>query len=217
MTRTLIVILTWNRYKKTKHTLDTLLKFNNGTVPDILFVDNGSIDGTPDKLEKRGYEVIRNKKNEGIFNASTSTWLRGVQRGYDFILNLQNDFPCIRTITFKLLEDYLDTNKGVGFIRLNKKRDKKYNLVSKQPIRYEKPEKISNFTIEKCNYHFGFNPALIKSSIIDSIVLTALKNKKKRERGIMEGFEELGLKSSKLRPEVFDTLAQGSHKGDWKH
>jgi glycosyltransferase involved in cell wall biosynthesis len=214
--RTLVTILTWNRLKVTKNTIKTLFH-HNGRDIDLLFIDNGSTDGTPDYLESKGYEVLRNVSNQGIFNASTSTWLRGAQRGYDFILNLQNDFPCTSPIRFGLLEKYLDDNHDIGFIRLNKKKDKKQNLVTKEPIKYEKPEKISNFTLEKCNYHFGFNPALIKASIIDSIVSTAIARNKKRERGLMEGFAKLGMKCAKLRPEVFDTLKQDHRIEGWKH
>jgi len=214
MSRTLIVILTWNRFKLTKNTLDTLFRFNNkNDVPDILFIDNGSIDATPDKLEKMGYEVLRNKSNEGIFSASTKAWLEGVKRGYDFILNLQNDFPCISHIPFIEIESYLDTHPDVGFIRLNRKKDKKRTIFKEEKVRYFDLEKIGGFTIEKCNYHCSFNPNLIKSSLIKHL---AVGNPKPRERGIVEEFFKLNLYSSKLSPPVFETLPQGTHEGEWK-
>lgn len=211
--RTLIVVLTWNRIKTTKKTLKSLLEHNDEL--DILFIDNCSIDGTAKYLAKVGYEVIRNHTNEGIFRASTKAWLEGVNMGYDFILNLQNDFPCRRKIPFKILEKYLDDNNDVGFIRLNKKQDKPRNMITGKKIRYGKPEKFGNFSISKCNYHAGFNPALIRASIIKDFVEYHGDNP--RERVLMNNFASMELKCAKLMPEVFKTLPQGSHKGNWRH
>ena len=89
--RTLITVLTWNRRKITRNTIKSLLKYNKDNMRDILFIDNGSTDGTVEYFEKKGYEFIKNKTNEGVFKASTKAWLVGVDRGYDYILNLQND------------------------------------------------------------------------------------------------------------------------------
>lgn len=214
MNRTLIVILTWNRLKVTKNTLKTLFKFN-GKDLDFLFIDNGSTDGTVEYLEGKGFEVIKNKTNEGIFNASAKVWKEGVKRGYDFILNLQNDFPCICKIPFKELEAYMDKNEDVCYIRLNKKKDKKFNLVTKKPIRYGRAEPVANYNIKKCNYHTGFNPALIRSTIINEF--SDYDGDNPRERILMNNFERIGKQCAKLFPDVFDTLKQGSHKGDWKH
>jgi len=211
--RTLIVILTWNRFKLTRKTLKSLFEFNKKEdVPDILFIDNGSTDGTTKKLEKLGYEVIKNKSNEGIFKASTKAWLEGVDRGYDFILNLQNDFPCTGAVPFKAMEDYLDSHDDVGFIRLNKKKDKKRTIFKEEPVRYFDKEKLGEHTIEKCNYHCSFNPNLMKSSLIKYL---SIDNPKPRERGIVEEYFKLNLHASKLGPSVFDTLPQGTHAGDW--
>ncbi|MHA1469623.1 MAG: glycosyltransferase family 2 protein [Candidatus Asgardarchaeia archaeon] len=116
MNRTLIVILTWNRLKKTRHTLNTLYK-HNGKELDFLFVDNGSEDGTVGFLEEHGYRIIKNKTNEGIFRASTKAWMEGMNMGYDFVLNLQNDFPCTKRIPFSALENYMDNNRGVCYIK----------------------------------------------------------------------------------------------------
>ncbi len=211
--RTLITVLTWNRLNLTRDTIKSLYKHNTDDF-DLLFIDNGSTDGTIEYLEKR-YEVIKNKTNEGIFNASVKVWKEGVKRGYDFILNLQNDFPCVRKIPFKELEAYMDKNKNVCYIRLNKKKDKKINLVTKKPIRYGVPELLGNYNIKKCNYHIGFNPALIRSSIIDEF--SNYDGDNPRERILMNNFERIGKQCAKLFPDVFDTLKQGSHKGDWKH
>lgn len=213
--RTLITILTWNRKKLTRNTIKLLWKYNQDNMRDILFIDNGSTDGTIEWIEKNGYEVIKNATNEGIFRASTKAWLAGVERGYDYILNLQNDFPCTRTIPFDILEIYMDNNLDVGFIRLNKKKDKKKNLVTKESIRYEGPQTIDGHSFAKNNYHAGFNPALIRSSIIKDFV--EYDGDKPRERILMNNFNKMGLKCAKLLPEVFDTLKQNHRVEGWKH
>ncbi len=213
--RTLITILTWNRRKITCSTLKSLLHFNGDNMGDILFIDNGSIDGTVKYFEKKGYEVISNKTNEGIFRASTKAWLVGVERGYDYILNLQNDFPCTGAIPFDILEIYMDNNLDVGFIRLNKKKDKKKNLVTKESIRYEGPQIIDGCILAKNNYHAGFNPALIRSTIIKDFV--KYDGDKPRERILMNNFNKMDLKCAKLLPEVFETLKQNHRVEGWKH
>jgi hypothetical protein len=181
-----------------------------------LFIDNGSIDGSPDYFESKGYEVIRNSINEGVFRASTKAWLIGVERGYDYILNLQNDFPCTGTIPFDELEKYMDKNLDVGFIRLNKKKDKKKNIVTGESIRYEKSEPIGGrYSVAKNNYHAGFNPALIRGTIIKNFVKYDGDNP--RERVLMNNFKEMNLKCAKLFPEVFDTLKQDHRVEGWKH
>jgi len=211
--RTLITILTWNRLNLTRDTIKSLYKHNTDDF-DLLFIDNGSTDGTVEYLKKR-YPLIKNKTNEGIFNASAKVWKEGVRQGYDYILNLQNDFPCTRKIPFKELEAYMDENEDVCYIRLNKKKDKKINLVTKKPIWYGDPEHIGDYHIKKCNYHAGFNPALIRSSIIEEF--SKYDGDNPRERILMNNFERIGKQCAKLFPDVFETLKQGDHKGDWRH
>ncbi len=220
--RCLVIILTWNRLKLTKNTLKTFLRYNKDFIPDILFVDNGSVDGTIEYLEKEGYEVLKNKTNEGIFHATRKAWLEGVKRGYDFILNLQNDFPCIARIPFDDIELYMDQNPDAGFIRLNKKKKKKnryINYLKKVPIVNEPWIKVGNTYFSKHNHHFSFNPNLIRSSIIDYIVNPI---EKPRERQIMERFEELadknGMKAVEIRDPCpcFDTIIRSREKG-WIH
>ncbi|MHC4734850.1 MAG: glycosyltransferase family 2 protein [Planctomycetota bacterium] len=211
--RTLIFILTWNRLNLTQNTLYSLLKYNKKEMLDILFVDNGSSDGTSEYLKSENYEVIENNKNEGIFRGTKKGWMEGVKRGYDFVLNLQNDFPCIAPVPFAVLEQYLDNNTDVGLIRLNKKRDRKKNMVTKEPVRYEKPQSFGSYSISKCNYHASFNPCLIKSSIIPALV--DYDGDKPKERVIMNNLVKLNLKCAKLIPEPF--LTQGDHKGGWLH
>jgi len=214
MNRTLIVILTWNRLDKTRNTLKTLRKYNGRNL-DFLFVDNGSTDGTVEFIEKKGWKIIKNKTNEGVFRATVKAFVEGVNMGYDFILNLQNDFPCSRRIPFNIIESYMDNNSDVCYIRLNRKKDKKKNIVTNESIKYWGKENFGDYKLVKCNYHAGFNPSLIRSSIINDYVEYDGDNP--RERILMNNFEKMGKQCAKLYPEVFDTLKQESHRGNWKH
>lgn len=222
MSRTIIVILTWNRLEITLNTLKSLLKHNKNNMRDILFMDNGSTDGTVGYLEKQGYEVLKNSINEGIFMATRKVWLEGVRRGYDFILNLQNDFPCIARIPFDDMESYMDQNLDAGFIRLNKKKKKKnryINYLKKVPIVNEPWVKVGSTYFSKHNHHFSFNPNLIRSSIIDHIVTPI---EKPRERQLMERFEELADRKNMKAVEIknpcscFDTIIRPREEG-WIH
>jgi GT2 family glycosyltransferase len=87
------MIVTYNRKDLTKDTLECI--FNNTKFPyKLIFVDNGSEDGTPEYLEKtckagiekykafKGYKIKANKNNRGIaigrnqaLSISASNWL----------------------------------------------------------------------------------------------------------------------------------------------
>lgn len=214
MNRTLIVVLTWNRLKKTKKTIRSLFRYNNRDL-DFLFIDNGSTDGTVEWIENHNWNFIKNSTNEGIFRASTKAWTEGVKMGYDFILNLQNDFPCTRKIPFDEMESYMDDNLDVCYIRLNKKKDKKKNIVTDEPIRYWDETKLGEYKVMKCNYHTGFNPSLIRSTIINDYIKYDDKDGVPRERILMNNFEATGKQCAKLYPEVFETLRQDHKVPGW--
>jgi len=217
-TRTLITILTWNRVNLTKDTVSSVFLHNKNNMRDILFIDNGSTDGTIDYIKSIGCDFIRNEINEGIFMASRKAWLEGVNRGYDFILNLQNDFPCVSKIPFDDIEKYLYLNNDVGFVRLNDKKKKPHkflNYLTKKPIILEPWEKVGNTEFAKHNHHMSFNPNLIKSSIIYYLVDPVEKT---RERQIMERFESLNMKSVRIKEPCpcFDTIIRDREDG-WIH
>ena len=200
MSRTLITILTWNRWKEyTKQTLDSLYEWNEH-VPDILVVDNGSTDKTVPALLKRGYEVLENKKNEGIFVGTRRAWLEAEKREYDFILNLQNDFPCIAPIPFDDIYHLFDEHDDVGFVRLNEKkrkpgRDK--NKLTGEKLKFEPYIKVGKTEFSKHNHHFSFNPNIFRASYARHLVEKISSDP--RERNIVERFHALGLKAVKIK------------------
>lgn len=217
--RTLITILTWNRLEQyTMQTLSTLVECNKKYLPDIIFIDNGSTDGTPGWLEKRGYEVLKNKTNEGIFMGTRRVWLEALKRGYDFVLNLQNDFPCLKPIPFRDIEQYLDEHDDIGFVRLNEKKRKPgrdINKITGKKLKYKKWEKCGNTYFSKHNHNFSFNPNLFKTVMIDKLVNPVVK---KREWQIAERCEQMGLKAAKLKDPCpcFKTFIRPRVK-DWIH
>jgi len=216
--RTLITMITWNRLKLTRETLRTFEHFNGKK--DILIVDNGSTDRTVKHLRKRrGYEVIESKKNLGVFLATRIAWLEARNRGYDFILNLQNDFPSIRPVPYEDIEKYLDENSNVGFVQLNDKgrlcypkkngkyrikiKPRKKNLVTGKSIKYKGWMICGSTKFAKGNYHFSFNPNFFRTELVPILVDKVIKP---RERQIMEQFAKTKLKCAKLHHRCFETV-----------
>tara|TARA_Y100000310_G_scaffold345544_1_gene466308 strand:+ start:8096 stop:8761 length:666 start_codon:yes stop_codon:yes gene_type:complete len=198
--RTIITVLTWNRLEDyTKNTINKLLQHNKDNMRDIIFIDNGSTDGTVTYLKNKCFEVICNEENEGIFMGTRRIWLEALKRGYDFVLNLQNDFPCLATIPFDDIEAYLDSNDDVGFVRLNEKKRKKgrdINKITGKKLKFKDWEKCGKTYFSKHNHNFSFNPNLFKASMIDRLVNPVVK---KREWQIAERCEQMKLKAAKLK------------------
>jgi len=219
ISRTLITILTWNRLEQyTKQTISTLLEQNKKNLPDLIFIDNGSTDGTPGWLKKRGYEVICNDGNEGIFHGTRKVWLEALKRGYDFVLNLQNDFPCLAPIPFEDIYRYLDEHDDIGFVRLNEKKKKKgrdINKITSKKLKFGDWEKCGKTYFSKNNHQFSFNPNLFKASMIDRLVNPV---EKAREWQVAERCEQMGLKAAKLKKPCpcFKTFIRPRVK-DWIH
>jgi|TARA_Y100000310_G_scaffold344647_1_gene458523 GT2 family glycosyltransferase len=215
MTRTIIIILTWNRLFETKETIETLLEKNKGNMRDILFIDNASTDDTIQWIQKRDYDVIQNKENEGIFMASKKGWEEAVKRGYDYILNLQNDFPSLVRIPFDDIELYLDKNSDIGFVKLNKKKKKPgrdKNQVTGKRIKVKKWEKFGKTEFAKTNHHFTFNPTVFRATMVEKLMNPIEKT---RERQIMERCEEMGYKAATINPETLDAPGHDQVKNLW--
>lgn len=229
MPKTILTMVTWNRLEITKHTLATFHKFNGHKI-EILVVDNGSTDGTVEWLQKQGYEVVQNRKNMGIFLATRSAWLECFKRGYSFIINVQNDFPSVRTIPINELEKFLDNRQDVGFVQLNdkskmvyvrsdgtkktRKKPRTVNVLTKKRLKYLAWEKLTDDnSVCTGNHHFTFNPTIFRVSLVSCLVG---ETHKPRERYIMEQFEQTGLLSAKLKRKCFETIIRTRESG-WIH
>jgi GT2 family glycosyltransferase len=81
------VVLAWNGREETLACLRSL-----GGV-DVVCVDNGSTDGTPDAVEQEHPEVelVRNGANLGFAGGNNAGIRRALERGADWVLLLNND------------------------------------------------------------------------------------------------------------------------------
>jgi GT2 family glycosyltransferase len=87
MRRLVGVVVTWNRRDDTSACLDSLRGL------DVVCVDNGSTDGTPEAVE-RGHpevELVRNTANLGFAAGSNIGMRRALERGADWVLLINND------------------------------------------------------------------------------------------------------------------------------
>ena len=90
--RVTIVILNWNSFEVTLDCLLSLRKMEYRNF-EVILVDNGSVDGSPTKLQENAPEIrlIRNATNLG-FAAGCNVGIRdAIRRGTDYVLLLNND------------------------------------------------------------------------------------------------------------------------------
>jgi len=166
--KTALCMLTWNRRKIFQHTFESFLKFHPG-FKDIIIVDNGSTDGTKEYIKTISLlDSILLKRNMGAQLGKFLGWNTAVNKGFDFIIFLEDDHPCIDEIPISDLEQYLNNNPDVGYVRLNDKPYLNRHQISRMPIVYQ--EKINlnaKYKIRKSNYHFTCNPIMFRASLVD--------------------------------------------------
>jgi len=189
-------------------------------------VDNGSSDDTIAWLKRHNYEVLRNKKNVGVFHATRRVWLEAHSREYEFILNLQNDFPACHPIPLDDIFLLFETYPKIGFVQLN---NKKYLWTHKGRKRVLKIKRRTHNSCTKSkikgknvicgsskffisNHHFSFNPNFFPCKLVPKLVG---KVRKPRERQIMEQFEKTKLKAARTRRRCFETVIR-KREGRWK-
>ena len=87
-----IIIINWNTYQLTFNCLKSLEAciYKNKT---IFFVDNGSKDGSGDKIALEFPEInyIKNTKNEGFTGANNKALKIILKQNFDYALLLNND------------------------------------------------------------------------------------------------------------------------------
>jgi GT2 family glycosyltransferase len=99
-----IVILNWNGYDVTRECLISLSKIDYPNY-EIVLVDNGSTDGSPDKLaaEFPGVTIIRNKTNVGFTGGNNAGIQSALDKHPDYILLLNNDTVVEPHFLFELI------------------------------------------------------------------------------------------------------------------
>jgi GT2 family glycosyltransferase/Flp pilus assembly protein TadD/SAM-dependent methyltransferase len=113
---TSIIILTFNQLEYTKKCIDSIIKFTPEPI-EIIFVDNGSTDGTVQWLKKlidknKIYKLIENKENLGF--------ARGCNQGInsssgEYILLLNNDVIVTENWLSGMLEN-LNRDQDIGIV-----------------------------------------------------------------------------------------------------
>jgi GT2 family glycosyltransferase len=124
-----IIILNWNGYKDTAECLLSLKNLDY-TNHEIIIVDNGSADGSPDRIKKEFPYValIRNSKNLGFAEGSNAGIRRALKEGAEFVLLLNND-TTVEPDFLKLLAE-------------SAAKDDKIGIASPKIMFYHDPEKI---------------------------------------------------------------------------
>ena len=106
-----ILIVNWNTRELVLNCLDSL-RDNVGDIPsEVVVVDNGSIDGSGDALERRdGITLIRNDRNLGFAAAVNQGYRRSTG---EFVLLLNSDVELMPD-TLSSLAQFLFENPTVG-------------------------------------------------------------------------------------------------------
>lgn len=90
--RVSIIILNWNSYEVTRDCLLSLQKVGYPNY-EVVLVDNGSVDGSADKLAREfpSARLVRNKTNLGFAGGNNVAMRDILARGSDYLLLLNND------------------------------------------------------------------------------------------------------------------------------
>ena len=109
-----IIIINWNTYQLTFNCLKSLkaCTYKNKT---IFFVDNGSKDGSGDKiaLEFPDINFIKNEINEGFTGANNKALKVILKQNFDYVLLLNNDTE-VKPNFLSLLEARMDSDQNLA-------------------------------------------------------------------------------------------------------
>ncbi|MEO6109536.1 MAG: glycosyltransferase family 2 protein [Candidatus Saccharimonadales bacterium] len=127
MTSVLIVVLNWNGINDTEKCLDSLF---NQTYQNfkILVIDNGSIDGSQDKLQEIANKhedlvVIYNKKNKGFAGGVNTGIAYAINNRFDNVALINNDAIADKEWLSELTKETRKASIVTGLL-LNSKGDK---------------------------------------------------------------------------------------------
>ena len=149
--RIAIIIINWNTYQLTFNCLKSLeaCNYKNKT---IFFVDNGSNDGSGDKIALEFPEInyIKNEKNEGFTGANNKALNVILKQSFDYVLLLNNDTE-VEPDFLSLLAASMDSDK---------------NLAATQPLILDFPNKNTIWNAGgSFNIFFGLSTTRYKGLI----------------------------------------------------
>ena len=146
-----IIIINWNTYKLTYNCLKSLelCTYKNKT---IFFVDNGSNDGSGDKIALEFPEIncINNQKNEGFTGANNKALKVILKQNFDYVLLLNNDTE-VKPDFLSLMQASMDSDN---------------NLAATQPLILDFPDKNTIWNAGgSFNTFFGLSKTRYKGMI----------------------------------------------------
>lgn len=111
-----IVILNWNQADDTLACLKSLESLDYPNY-EIVLVDNGSVDGSPDMIAEQfpAVPMIRNPENLGFAGGNNVGIHRLIERGCDYILLLNNDTE-VDPAMIQTLVDVGETDPRIGVL-----------------------------------------------------------------------------------------------------
>jgi GT2 family glycosyltransferase len=111
-----IIVLTWKNYDLTRDCLCSLRKIDYANI-EIVLVDNGSADGSAERLESEFPEVrlIKNEKNLGFPGGNNVAIQDGMARNPDYFLLLNNDTLVAPDFLSKLV-NVAQSDKKIGVL-----------------------------------------------------------------------------------------------------
>jgi len=126
---TYIIVLTWNGWNDTEECLRSLVPVAASGIR-VLLVDNGSADGTPEKVRRAfpEVEVIENGKNLGFPGGNNVGIREALSKGANFVIMLNNDTVVDKDFAQELLSVAV--------------QDKKVGMATSKIYFYDRPETI---------------------------------------------------------------------------
>ena len=111
-----IVILNWNGYEVTRECLASLSRIDYANY-EIVLVDNGSADGSPERLGTEFPEitVICNKENLGFTGGNNAGIRRALEENADYVLLLNNDTVVAANFLSELIRAG-ESDKRIGLL-----------------------------------------------------------------------------------------------------
>jgi GT2 family glycosyltransferase len=111
-----IVVLNWNGYEVTRECLASLSAIDYPN-REIVLVDNGSADGSPDRLaaEFPAITLIRNQQNLGFTGGNNVGIRRALEENTDYVLLLNNDTVVARNFLRELIRAG-EADKRIGVL-----------------------------------------------------------------------------------------------------
>jgi len=182
-----IIVLTWNEYNDTVECLESLQKINYSNYK-IVLVDNGSQDGSIQKLRERfgnieNIKIIANEENLGFAGGNNVGMEYATRKGADYVLLINNDTIVDPGFLAELVKAG-EENKRAGILgskiyyESEPKRiwfaggEVNWLLTKGTHIGYDKIDEGQYDKIKKCDYLTGCC-LLIKKEVIKKIGVLA--------------------------------------------